>query len=274
MGAVLTLVIAGPPRHSTGPDRDSVQPGRPIEASSAMFLVPQDRGHYHSERLDVTYPGRCHVAESDHPHRLRQPPHGLGRITISVSRPDSYRPGEGDLHGPTIDRRRRALAARAAGLSTQRAWRASGLGAPTAASTTMAAVRQGRRHRRRQGEPGKYRRAGARAHARRRPIGRRARLFVPVYIDIKDRGVAVDDVVLLPMANYGLKLYGSAIVVNSKFAATEPESVNAFLRAFQRGLREAIRNPSAAVDSVPSAWTARARTSSWSGCAWSCTTTS
>lgn len=71
-----------------------------------------------------------------------------------------------------------------------------------------------------------------------------------VALDLKDRGVPVDDVVLLPMADYGLKLYGSAIIVNSKFAAAEPESVSAFLRAFQRGLRETIRNPSAATDTV------------------------
>jgi NitT/TauT family transport system substrate-binding protein len=71
-----------------------------------------------------------------------------------------------------------------------------------------------------------------------------------VYIDLKDRGVPVDDVVLLPMANYGLKLYGSAIIVNSKFAADRPEAVAAFLRAFQKGLKDSIKNPSAAVDSL------------------------
>jgi NitT/TauT family transport system substrate-binding protein len=71
-----------------------------------------------------------------------------------------------------------------------------------------------------------------------------------VYVDLKDRGVPVNDIVLLPMANYGLKLYGSAIIVNSKFAAAEPDSVSGFLRAFQRGLRETIRNPSAAVNTV------------------------
>jgi NitT/TauT family transport system substrate-binding protein len=71
-----------------------------------------------------------------------------------------------------------------------------------------------------------------------------------VYVDIKDRGVPVDDVVLLPMANYGLNLYGGAIIVNSKFAAEKPEAVAGFLRAFLKGLKDTIRNPSAAVDSV------------------------
>jgi NitT/TauT family transport system substrate-binding protein len=71
-----------------------------------------------------------------------------------------------------------------------------------------------------------------------------------VYIDLKDRGVPVEDVVLLPMANYGLKLYGSAIIVNSKFAADKPEAVAGFLRAFLRGLKDTIRNPAAAADAV------------------------
>ena len=46
----------------------------------------------------------------------------------------------------------------------------------------------------------------------------------------------VDDIVVMPMANYGLKFYGNAIVVNSKFAAEKPEAVMAFLRAFLTGL--------------------------------------
>ncbi len=71
-----------------------------------------------------------------------------------------------------------------------------------------------------------------------------------VFVDLKDRGVPVDDLVLLPMANYGLKLYGSAIIVNSKFAAERPDAVEGFLRAFLRGLKDTIKNPSAAVDSL------------------------
>jgi NitT/TauT family transport system substrate-binding protein len=71
-----------------------------------------------------------------------------------------------------------------------------------------------------------------------------------VYVDIKERGVPVDDLVLLPMANYGLRLYGGAIIVNSKFAAEKPDAVAGFLRAFLRGLKDTIKNPSTAVDSV------------------------
>jgi NitT/TauT family transport system substrate-binding protein len=71
-----------------------------------------------------------------------------------------------------------------------------------------------------------------------------------VYVDLKNRGVPVDDIVLLPMADYGLKAYGSAILVNTKFAAEKPEAVRGFLRAFLMGLKDAVRDPAAAVDSI------------------------
>src|SRR5215471_10254314 len=71
-----------------------------------------------------------------------------------------------------------------------------------------------------------------------------------LYVDLKDRGVQVDDIVLMPMANYGLKLYGNAILVNSKFAAEKPEAVKAFLQGFLKGLKDTIRHPADAVDSI------------------------
>jgi NitT/TauT family transport system substrate-binding protein len=69
-----------------------------------------------------------------------------------------------------------------------------------------------------------------------------------VYVDLKDRGVPVDDIVLMMMADYGLKLYGSAIIVNPKFAAEKPDAVKAFLSAYLRGLKETIRRPADAID--------------------------
>jgi NitT/TauT family transport system substrate-binding protein len=70
------------------------------------------------------------------------------------------------------------------------------------------------------------------------------------YITLKDRGVQVDDIVVLLMADYGVDLYGNAVIVNPKFAAEKPDAVKAFLRAYLKGLREAARNPASAVDSV------------------------
>lgn len=70
------------------------------------------------------------------------------------------------------------------------------------------------------------------------------------YIDLKDKGVPVDDIAVLLMADYGVTLYGNAILVNSKFAAEHPDAVKGFLRAFMRGLRETMKQPSTAIESV------------------------
>ena len=71
-----------------------------------------------------------------------------------------------------------------------------------------------------------------------------------LYVDLKDRGVPVDDIVLMPMADYGLKLYGNTIIINPKFAAEKPEAVKGFLRAFLQGLKEIVHRPVEAVDSI------------------------
>jgi NitT/TauT family transport system substrate-binding protein len=69
-------------------------------------------------------------------------------------------------------------------------------------------------------------------------------------ITLREKGVPAGDITVLPMADYGLELYGSAIIVNSKFAADKPEAVKAFLRAYVQGLRAANRDVPAAINSV------------------------
>jgi NitT/TauT family transport system substrate-binding protein len=73
---------------------------------------------------------------------------------------------------------------------------------------------------------------------------------VSSFIDLQDRGVPIDDVVVLLMADYGLELYGNAIIVNSTFAADHPDAVNGFLRAFMKALKETVKQPSSAIVSV------------------------
>jgi NitT/TauT family transport system substrate-binding protein len=70
------------------------------------------------------------------------------------------------------------------------------------------------------------------------------------FVDLKERGVPVDDLVVLMMADYGVSLYGNAIIVNARFAAEHPDAVKSFLRAFTRGLKETVKNPSGAIESV------------------------
>jgi len=71
-----------------------------------------------------------------------------------------------------------------------------------------------------------------------------------LYVDVKDRGVDVNDLVLMPMASYGFKLYGNAVIVNPKFAAEKPDAVKAFLQALLRGTKEAVRRPGDAVETI------------------------
>jgi NitT/TauT family transport system substrate-binding protein len=69
-------------------------------------------------------------------------------------------------------------------------------------------------------------------------------------IDLKDKGVPVDDLVVLLMADYGVELYGNAIVVNPAFAAAQPEAVKGFLRAYLRGLKLTVASPASALADV------------------------
>ena len=53
--------------------------------------------------------------------------------------------------------------------------------------------------------------------------------------NLKFMSVPADDIVLLLMADYGLNLYGNAIIVNPKFAAEKPEAVKAILERVSSG---------------------------------------
>jgi NitT/TauT family transport system substrate-binding protein len=70
------------------------------------------------------------------------------------------------------------------------------------------------------------------------------------YFTLKDRGVPVDDIVVMLMGDYGLKLYSNAIIVNAKFAAENPEAVRGFLRAYLKGLKDTVASPTRAIESV------------------------
>jgi NitT/TauT family transport system substrate-binding protein len=70
------------------------------------------------------------------------------------------------------------------------------------------------------------------------------------YIDLKDRGVPTADLTVMLMADHGVKLYGDAIMVSQKFADANPEAVRAFLRAYNKGLKETVARPASAIGSV------------------------
>ena len=69
-------------------------------------------------------------------------------------------------------------------------------------------------------------------------------------LNLEARGVKADDVVVLPYPNYGVKLYGNAIIVSPKLIKENPAAIKAFLSAFAKGVKDVIANPSAAVADV------------------------
>ncbi len=70
------------------------------------------------------------------------------------------------------------------------------------------------------------------------------------YINLKSRGVPVDDIVLMLMSDHGVELYGNVVMVNPAFAKEKPEAVKGFLRALVKGFRDTVADPATAVDSV------------------------
>lgn len=70
------------------------------------------------------------------------------------------------------------------------------------------------------------------------------------YINLTSRGVPADDIVVLAMSDYGVDLYGNAIMVSEKFAKEKPEAVKGLLRAIMKGVQDTVKDPSSAVDSV------------------------
>ena len=69
-------------------------------------------------------------------------------------------------------------------------------------------------------------------------------------INLKDRGVPADDLVVLKFADYGCESYGFAIIVNPAFAAAKPEAVKAFIRAMVGGIQLMIKEPTLAIAQV------------------------
>jgi len=63
-------------------------------------------------------------------------------------------------------------------------------------------------------------------------------------------GVPEDDLSVLLMADYGVDLYGNAIIVNTDYAAENPEIVTSFLSAIAQGWKGAIASPDVAIASL------------------------
>ena len=69
-------------------------------------------------------------------------------------------------------------------------------------------------------------------------------------LNLEARGVKVEDVVVLPYPDFGVKLYGNVIIASPKMVKDNPAAVKAFLQAFAKGMKDVISKPAEAIDAV------------------------
>jgi NitT/TauT family transport system substrate-binding protein len=69
-------------------------------------------------------------------------------------------------------------------------------------------------------------------------------------LNLEARGVKLEDVVVMPYAQHGVKLYGNVIIASPKLVKENPAAVKAFLSAFTKGAKEVMANPDASIDYV------------------------
>ncbi len=70
------------------------------------------------------------------------------------------------------------------------------------------------------------------------------------FFNLKRKGIAEKDIVVMLMTDNGLVLYGNAIMVNPDFAKQHPKAVAGFVRATLKGIIYTVKHPEEAIKSV------------------------
>ena len=66
-------------------------------------------------------------------------------------------------------------------------------------------------------------------------------------LNLEARGVKTEDIVVMPYADFGVKLYGNAIIVSPKMLKENGAAVKAFLAAFAKGAKDVMADPKSSV---------------------------
>ena len=69
-------------------------------------------------------------------------------------------------------------------------------------------------------------------------------------LNLEARGVKTEDIVVLPYADHGVKMYGNVMIASPKLLKENPAAVKAFLTAFAKGAKEVMANPDPTIDYV------------------------
>jgi len=74
--------------------------------------------------------------------------------------------------------------------------------------------------------------------------------FISNFVGVMVQGVPESEVEALMYRNFGVDLYGSAIIVNPDFLKSNPKAVAGFVRGLIKGFQDSARDPEGAIDSV------------------------
>jgi NitT/TauT family transport system substrate-binding protein len=252
--AVLLALIAAGPAYAQTPDtpvRFSLD-GR-VEGPSALFLLPLDRGYYKHESLSVSIDDAANAFEPISRVASGTYDMALADINAVIRFRDQNPTAPVRTIFMVYNRPPFAIVGRKSrGISDPKSLEGKRLGAPPLTTTVQQWPVFAKLN---ELDTGKVALEPI-ALPVRIPMLAAGQLDAALgysfrlYVDLKDRGVPVGDIIQMQMADYKLKLYGAAIIVNTKFATEQPEAVRKFLRASIRGFREAIRNPTTAVEPV------------------------
>jgi NitT/TauT family transport system substrate-binding protein len=69
-------------------------------------------------------------------------------------------------------------------------------------------------------------------------------------LNLEARGAKIEDIVVLPYPQFGVKLYGNVVIASPKMVKDNPAAIKAFLQAFAKGAKDVIANPAAAIADV------------------------
>jgi NitT/TauT family transport system substrate-binding protein len=67
--------------------------------------------------------------------------------------------------------------------------------------------------------------------------------FLSIPIDLVKRGVKEEDIVTIPVADYGIHYYGNTLLVSQKLIDGNPKAVAGLVRAFNRAFKEMLADP-------------------------------
>lgn len=69
-------------------------------------------------------------------------------------------------------------------------------------------------------------------------------------LNLNARGVKDEEITAFKYPDYGVKLYGNTVIASQRFIDQNPKAVAGFLRALNKGIREVVANPDAAIKYV------------------------